>query len=71
MTKVISISDEAYEELKKIKDGMSFTEIIINLAKKERLESIMRLAGTITEEEGDEMLKEIKKIRKLKSRRFQ
>ena len=67
MTKVISISDEAYEELKKLKNGMSFTEIIIREKKKE---SIMNFAGMLTNEEAKKMLNEIKELRKMKSRRM-
>jgi len=33
MTNVILISDEAYEELSKIKKGYSFTEVILSLTK--------------------------------------
>ena len=33
--------------------------------------SIMELAGTLTEEEGDKMIEEIYKDRKIGSRRFQ
>ena len=70
MTKVISISDEAYDRLKKIKDGMSFTEIIIELSECKK-PNIMEFAGILTEKEGEEMLSDILKERKVKSRRFQ
>ncbi len=70
MTKVISISDDAYEELSKIKNGYSFSEIIIELTKEKKKKSIMDFAGIISEEEGNRMLKEVKESRKLKSRRF-
>lgn len=70
MTKIISISDNAYEELKKIKNGFSFTEIILELTKEKRKKSIMDFAGILTEEEGNKMLKKIKEERKIGSRRF-
>lgn len=34
MTKTISLSDDAYEELKKIKNGYTYSEIILRLIKK-------------------------------------
>ena len=70
MTKIISISDNAYEELKKIKNGSSFTEIILELTKEKKKKSIMEYAGILTEEEGNNMLKKIKEERKIGSRRF-
>ncbi len=70
MTKIISISDEAYEELKKLKNGMSFTEIILNITKEKKKSSIMEFAGILTNEEGDKILKKIKEERKVGSRRF-
>lgn len=70
MTKVISISDEAYDELKKLKNGTSFTNVIISLTTEKKKDSIMKFAGIIDEEEGDRMLKKIMKERKIGSRRF-
>ncbi len=40
MTRVISISDEAYDRLKKRKNGGSFSEAIIGLTGGERKESL-------------------------------
>ena len=62
---------EAYEELKKIKDGMSFTNIILDITKERKKCSLMEFAGILTEEEGNKMLKKIKEERKIGSRRFQ
>lgn len=70
MTKIISISDKAYEELKKLKNGMSFTEIILDITKEKKKSSIMEFAGILTEEEGNNMIKKIKEERKIGSRRF-
>ncbi|MBI2630389.1 antitoxin VapB family protein [Candidatus Pacearchaeota archaeon] len=68
MTKIISISDEAYNELKKIKNGMSFSKIIIKLTGEKK--NIMEFAGTWDSIEGERIKKEIIKEREIKSRRF-
>jgi predicted CopG family antitoxin len=70
MTKIISISDEAYNELSKLKDGASFTKVIINLTKEKKKDNIMEFAGILDEEEGDKMLKKIMEERKIGSGRF-
>ena len=70
MTRIISISDEAYNELSKLKNGFSFSQIIITLANMKKKESIMSFAGLLTKEEADKMLEEIKKDREKISRRM-
>lgn len=46
MTKVISISDEAYNELTNLKGAHeSFSKIVIKLTNKEKKKSILELAG--------------------------
>lgn len=70
MTKVISISDEAYERLKKLKEGMSFTEVIIELSECKKPD-IMKFAGSLTDKEGKDVIAGILNERKIKSRRFQ
>ncbi len=70
MTRIISISDEAYDELKKLKNGLSFTQAILTLTKMKKKENIMKFAGMLTKEEGDKILKEIRKGRKEISRRL-
>ena len=46
MTKVISLSDEAYNELKKLKEeGESFSKVVIKLAEGGKKEGIMAFAG--------------------------
>tara|TARA_Y100000310_G_scaffold345501_2_gene465693 strand:- start:472 stop:687 length:216 start_codon:yes stop_codon:yes gene_type:complete len=70
MTKIISISDDAYKELAKLKNGLSFSRVIIALTKIKRRESIMSFAGLITKKEGDNLLKGIKDGRKEISRRM-
>jgi predicted CopG family antitoxin len=70
MTRIISISDNAYDELKRLKNGMSFTEIILELSKMKKKESIMRFAGALKNKEWESIKKELIEERKLKSRRF-
>jgi len=70
MTKVISISDEAYNILKKLKAEKSFSEIIIEIAKDLNANGLMEFAGILSDKEAEKMKKEIYKERKLKSRRF-
>jgi predicted CopG family antitoxin len=66
-TKNISISEEAYERLAAMKKtNESFTEVVNRLTRKR---SILELAGTLTEEEGDEIRGEIVELRKASSRR--
>ncbi len=70
MTKIISISDEAYNELSKLKNGFSFSKLILFLAKMKSKERMMEFAGIINKEDADKMLLEIKKGRKEISRRL-
>ena len=70
MTKIISISDEAYNELKKLKNGMSFTKIIINIIK-DKKKNIMDFAGTWDNKEALRIKKELEKERKVRFRRFE
>ena len=69
MVRVISISDEAYRELMKRKEGRSFTEVIIELTVQKR-RPLADFAGTLTDEEGKKILETIREERKLPSRRF-
>lgn len=70
MTKVISLSDEAYEGLKKIKNGLSFSEIVIELTFEKAKDNIMKFAGALSKEEADKIKKNIYEERKISSRRF-
>ena len=70
MTKVISISDEAYEELRRVKNGMSFSEAILELSNDLRRENLAKFSGVITREEADAIKKEIAEERRKKSRRM-
>jgi len=71
MTKIKSISDDAYEELKKLKKDWSFSRIILELSKEKKKNSIMGFAGVIDKEEGERMLKQLREEKKIGSRRFQ
>ncbi len=52
MVKVISLSNEAYEKLKKIKGERSFSEVVINIVdeRKGSKKGLMNLAGVWSEE---------------------
>jgi predicted CopG family antitoxin len=70
MTKIISLSDEAYSELKKIKRNLSFSKLLLELAKSKRKDDLFEFAGMLTDEEAGKIKKEIYEDRKIKSRRF-
>jgi predicted CopG family antitoxin len=70
MGKVITLSDEAYEALKKIKSNKSFSEIVIEITKEKNKDELMSLAGSITNEDAEKIKKAIYEGRKIKSRRF-
>lgn len=65
MTKVISLSDEAYNTLKSIKkDKESFSEIVIRIAVNERKKPIMSFAGKWKGEKNwKDIYKEIMEVR--------
>ena len=46
MTKIISVSDEAYERLKRMKDGSSFSKTIIRLTDKTKKKNLMDVVGS-------------------------
>lgn len=70
MTKVISISDDAYEGLKKLKAAKSFSEIVIELVKEKKKGTLMEAAGSWDPEFAEEVKKRIYEERKMPSRRF-
>ncbi len=64
MTKVISLSEKAYETLKSLKrSGESFSDVVIRVASKERKKSILEFAGTWKGDDADEVLAQIMKDR--------
>lgn len=68
MVKVISLSNEAYEKLKRIKGENSFSEVVINIIdeKKENQKGIMELAGAWADdaEKWEKIKEQIYKDRK-------
>ncbi len=74
MTKVISLSDEAYEELTQLKNTKeSFSSVVIRLASEKKKKDIMEFAGKWPgpKEELDKIFNEILEERhKTKMRKF-
>ncbi len=70
MVRVISISDEAYVELKKLKGDTSFSKTILSLTENKRDKSIMKFAGIWDNEEALKIKKELGIERKKLSRRM-
>lgn len=68
MVRVISISDEVYFELSKLKNGRSFTEVIKSLVEKKgetgNFGEVMRFFGTINDSEARNMRKASKEFRR-------
>ena len=66
MTKVISLSDDAYRELGKLKkDGDSFSDVVLELTKKEKKPlSFFFGKWPGPKEELDQLEKDIKKMHK-------
>ncbi|AAB89264.1 MULTISPECIES: antitoxin VapB family protein [Archaeoglobus] len=63
MTKTISISDDVYEMLVKIKGKRSFSEVIRELVKKEgNFDLLMVAFGTRSEEEVEKLKREMKEV---------
>ena len=71
MTRVISISDEAYEKLRMMKDDKSFSEIIIEITREKGKNNLMKWIGSISKEDAKRIKKQIYEDRKIPSRRFQ
>jgi predicted CopG family antitoxin len=64
MTKVISLSEKAYETLKSLKkSGESFSDVVIRITSKEKKKSLLEFAGTWKVDDADEILAEIMKDR--------
>ncbi len=72
MTKVISLSEKAYTELKKRKEeGESFSDVVLKMARGKRSDSIMELSGTWAGDDAEEVLAQIMKQRRAtRSREF-
>ena len=65
MTKVISLSDEAYSELKKLKkEGESFSDVVIKVTRKERKPLSAYLGKWSDPKDLDRIKKELESERK-------
>ncbi|AHC50950.1 antitoxin [Sulfolobus acidocaldarius SUSAZ] len=70
MPKVITISDDVYDKLSKLKKGRSFSETIneliefYNKNKKGNKDVLLQMFGILNEEEATEMANETLNIRK-------
>jgi predicted CopG family antitoxin len=62
-TKTITIKEEAYERLKKLKDGKSFSDVIMDLTD-DREVDLSEAFGAWSEEEAEEAREKIEKFRK-------
>jgi len=67
MVKVISLSNDAYEKLKSIKNEKSFSEVVVELieCKKKNKKNIMKFAGIFKDDkEWEKIMKDTEKDRK-------
>lgn len=64
MTKVISLSEKAYETLKKMKKpGESFSDVILRVSQKEPKKPLLEFAGTWKGDDIDEVFDVVLKER--------
>jgi predicted CopG family antitoxin len=57
MTKVISLSEKAYETLKGMKKpGESFSDVVLRVAKEKKKKSLLEFSGTWEGDDADEVL---------------
>lgn len=64
MTKVISLSNEAYQTLKNSKrPGESFSDVVLRIAKPTKKKSLLEFSGTWVGDDADKVLAEIMKDR--------
>ncbi len=73
MTKVISLSNKAYQTLKDSKrPGESFSDVVLRVTSKEKKKSILEFAGTWKGDDIDEVFAQVLKDReKSKSREIE
>lgn len=67
MVKVISLSNEAYGKLSEIKNGRSFSEVVVELVecKRKNKKDIMKFAGIFAKDKNwEKIMGEIEKDRK-------
>ena len=64
MTKVISLSEKAYETLKSMKKaGESFSDVVLRVAKEKKKKSLLEFSGTWEGNDADEILAQLMKDR--------
>jgi predicted CopG family antitoxin len=66
--KTIMIRDDVYKKLVEIKGDKSFSEIIVELIEESltfRRRKLEKYFGILNEEEAEEIMKEIKEVRKI------
>ena len=64
MTKVISLSEKAYETLKAMKkSGESFSDVVLRVAKEKKKKSLLEFSGTWVGNDADEVLAQLMKDR--------
>ena len=64
MTKVISLSNEAYQTLKKSKKpGESFSDVVLRIMKPQKKKSLLEFSGKWVGDDADEVLAQLMKDR--------
>jgi predicted CopG family antitoxin len=64
MTKVISLSNEAYQTLKKLKNsGESFSDVVLRVAGERKKKSLLEFSGKWVGDDIDEVFLQVKKDR--------
>ena len=61
-TRTITIKDEAYERLKELKDGRSFSDVIIDITEDRKVD-LMDSFGSLSEKEAEEAKEKVEKFR--------
>lgn len=70
MTKVISLSNEAYQTLKASKKpGESFSDVVLRITKPKKKKSLLEFSGTWVGDDIDEVFAQIEKDRERAPRR--
>jgi len=68
MTKIISLSDEAYERLARLKNGSSFSQTVIRLTVKTREKNLLEVINKMGK--NDVLASSIEKIYKNRKKMF-